>query len=486
MTEFAASSPSAAAMDDGRIEALHDEMLELKAQVLRLREQQQKNELSARESQERGRGDLEAQARKLDGLDEQMGRVLSRLEELERRLDELAARPAVVPASPIHHEAELDFDIELREPPNLEFDLDDLLRVVIKHRASDLHVKPFAPPTVRLNGELIPVGTEVLTPEQSRHLVLSSLPLGKRRRLLDRNEVDHAYVAAEVRFRLNAFLERGHLSAAFRMVSSKVPSFEELGLPPVMETLSNLKDGLVLVTGPAGSGKSTTLAAMIDYMNTHRKIHVVTIEDPIEFHHRDRNSYITQREVGTDTHSFTEALKQALRQDPNVIMLGEMRDTETIMTAVTAAETGHLVLSTLHTPNAVQAVDRVVDNFAGSSQKQVRLLLAGCLRAVVSQKLLNRKDGGGRIPATEVMVCTSTIASHILDGQTHEIYQYMQRGQQEGMHTFTQSLARLVERGLIGREEAIHHADQPTELRLATEARAARSPEGGTDFANYL
>ena len=271
------------------------------------------------------------------------------------------------------------------------------------------------------------------------------------------------------------------------MVDSVIPSFQDLGLPKVLEQLASLKDGLVLVTGPAGSGKSTTLAAVIDFINQNRKTHVVTIEDPIEYQHRDRQAFITQREVGTDTESFTEALRQALRQDPNVIMLGEMRDAETIMTAVTAAETGHLVLSTLHTPNAVQAVDRVVDTFAGSSQKQVRLLLAGCLRAVVSQKLLNRGDGKGRVPAVEVMVCTSTIASHILDGQTTEIYQYIQRGGELGMQTFTQSLARLVEQGLISREEALTHADQPTELRLMTEGKSSgtfRKDSGG--YASFL
>ncbi len=422
-------------------------------------------------------------------LSHQVGGLRKKVEELEQQISGQSPVSAP-PAVPIQHdlgETLVDLNLDTESAPPIGFTLDDLLRVVIKHGASDLHLKPNAPPTVRLNGDLVPIGGDLLTPEQSRYLVLSSLPMVKRRRLLYRQEVDHAYVCEGVRFRLNAFLERGHVTAAFRMVSSEIPTFQSLGLPPVLERLAMLNDGLVLVTGPAGSGKSTTLASMIDYINSRRKAHIVTIEDPIEFHHHDKNSFITQREVGTDTSSFTEALKQALRQDPNVIMLGEMRDAETIMTAVTAAETGHLVFSTLHTPNAVQAVDRVVDTFIGQSQKQVRVLLSTCLRAVISQKLLNRKAGAGRIPATEVMVCTSTIASHILDGQTTEIHQYIEQGRNEGMQTFTQSLTKLVEDGLISREDALHYADSPTDVRFATEGRSTgTSTHRGGGFINYL
>lgn len=413
-----------------------------------------------------------------------------RLDQIERRVASVSNQSAVNGGAAVEAPVSLaddgglsEFDIVLEKPPELEFELDDLLRVVIKHRASDLHIKPHAPPTVRLHGELIPIGRDRLTPAQAGYLVASGLPSYKRERILQRQEVDHAYVVEDVRFRVNAFLERGHLSGAYRMVDAVIPNFEELGLPPVLEQLASLKDGLVLVTGPAGSGKSTTLASVIDWINKNRKTHVVTIEDPIEYQHRDQEAFITQREVGSDTTSFTEALRQALRQDPNVIMLGEMRDAETILTAVTAAETGHLVLSTLHTPNAVQAVDRIVDTFSGSNQKQIRLLLSSCLRGVVSQKLLNRRSGAGRVPAVEVMLCTSTIASHILDGQTGEIYQYIQRGGNLGMQTFTQSLARLVEQGAITREEAMSHADQPTELRLMTEGKSTSTM--GKDSEGY-
>lgn len=364
---------------------------------------------------------------------------------------------------------EIDLSSHITPPPGLNFRLDDLLRTVIKNQASDLHIKPFSPPTVRISGKLVPIGEQPLSEVESTYLVLSALPPRRRTPLMRLKEVDHAHVAFGVRFRVNAFMERGCLSAAFRRINNTIPTFQELGLPPIMQQLASLQNGLVLITGPAGAGKSTTLAAVVNWINDNQRSHVITIEDPIEFHHQDRLSYISQREVGTDTTSFMEALKQALRQDPNVIMLGEMRDAETIMTAITAAETGHLVLSTLHTPNTVQAIDRVVDSFSGHNQQQVRLLLASSLRGIVSQKLLNSKDGRRRLPAVEVLINTSTIASHILDGQTQEIYQYIQKGASEGMQTFTQSLLYLLEKDLINYQDAAHMADHKTELRLALE-----------------
>jgi twitching motility protein PilT len=403
----------------------------------------------------------------------------SRLERLEERLHRLEQTIAATVSLSGEAPIEISLAETVEPPPGLSFQLEDLLRTVIKNRASDLHIKPFAPPTVRLEGKLVPIGDRPLSEEECNYLVLSALPPRKRIPLGQLREVDHAYVAFGVRFRLNAFLERGHLSAAFRMINTSVPRFHELGLPPVLERLASLQDGLVLITGPAGAGKSTTLASVIDWINDNRRTHIVTIEDPIEFHHQDRTAYISQREVGTDTTSFMEALKQALRQDPNVIMLGEMRDAETIMTAVTAAETGHLVISTLHTPNTVQAIDRIVDSFGGQTQQQIRMLLASCLRGVVSQKLLNRQDGRGRIPAVEVLINTSTVASHILDGQTQEIYQYIQRGESEGMQTFTQSLISLLDRGLITYQDATHVADHKTELRLASEQRRRAAPTAG-------
>ncbi len=399
---------------------------------------------------------------------------LDRLEERLLRLEQMVSANAGV----TEHGAavELSLSENLERPRTLSFELDDLIRTVIKNQASDLHLKPHAPPTVRLEGGLVPIGDRPLSEEECNYLVLSSLPPRKRIPLTRMSEVDHAYIAFGVRFRLNAFLERGNLSAAFRRINNTVPSFRELGLPQALERLASVQDGLVLITGPAGAGKSTTLASVIDWINEHRRTHIVTIEDPIEFHHTDKTAYISQREVGTDTVSFTEALKQALRQDPNVIMLGEMRDAETIMTAITAAETGHLVLSTLHTPNTVQAIDRIVDSFSGQTQQQIRMILSSCLRGVVSQKLLNRQDGRGRIPTVEVLINTSTIASHILDGQTHEIYQYIQRGESEGMQTFTQSLINLLDRGLISYQDATQVADRKTELRLAKEQRHSSAP----------
>lgn len=420
-----------------------------------------------------------------------------RLQQLEDRLSrqdkELQALRSAPRSSPTHLSSDespspivvrSSFSTEVVRPPELNFSLDDLLRVVIDYNASDLHIKANAPPTVRLNGDLVPIGERALNEQEASYLVLSAIPKDKRGRLAQIREIDAAYVSRGVRFRLNAFLERGRLSAAFRMVSTTVPSFDALGLPPVLARLANMYNGLVLVTGPAGSGKSTTLAAVVDWINRNRRAHVVTIEDPIEYYHHDIHSFVSQREIGTDTTSFAEALRQALRQDPNVIMVGEMRDVETILTAVTAAETGHLVLSTLHTPNTVQSIDRILDTFSGDQQKQIRMLLSSCLRGVVSQKLLQRSDGKGRVPAVEVLVCTSTVQSLILEGNTKEIYPYIQQGASEGMQTFTTSLTRLLEQGLVTREEAAFHAEQSTEFRLAT--RHTESRPTGTPSGSYL
>ena len=287
-----------------------------------------------------------------------------------------------------------------------------------------------------------------------------------------------------------AFSSRNRGAWAFwsSMLRTEMPTVDELNLPPVLKQLSSLHSGLVLVTGPAGSGKSTTLAAMIEHINSTLKKHVITIEDPIEFVHRDKQSIVTQREIGSDTHSFGEALRQALRQDPNVILIGEMRDAETVLTAAAAAETGHLVLSTLHTQNTVQSVDRMLDYFSGDQQRQFRLLLSNVLRGVVSQRLLQRADQSGRVAALEVLMVTPTISSLILEGKTNEIYPYLQQGGTEGMQTFTASLSRLYEQGLITKEEAIYHADQPTEFRLEVEGHTtgmAQYTEGDT-LMNWL
>lgn len=367
---------------------------------------------------------------------------------------------------------------EIMEAPDtseMGFELDDLLQVMIKHEASDLHIKSGSPPTVRMEGELIPVGSQILTDDDCKKLVLSAMNQYQRRQLAKKMEVDFAYAIPTARFRVNAFLQKQSVSASFRLLRTEIPTIEELNLPEILKKLCEHNHGLILVTGPAGSGKSTTLASMINYINETKKIHVITIEDPIEFVHQDKMSIITQREVGTDTESFAVALKQALRQDPNVILIGEMRDPETIMTAVIAAETGHLVLSTLHTPNTIQAINRIIDVFSGDTQKQFRLLLSNTLRGVVSQRLLNRTDESGRIPTVEVMIVTPTISSLILEEKTNEIYTHMVQGGTEGMQTFTQSLTELFEKGLVSKEEAMYHADEPTEFRLAIEGHTTGS-----------
>lgn len=395
------------------------------------------------------------------------------VEDMENKLRRIAA-----PVDDLIERIE-EFE-DLPEVEDLGFDLNDLLNVMLKHQASDLHIKEGAPPTVRLEGDLVPVGDKILTDVDCRYLVLSSLTKGQRRRLMEKKELDYAYSIPEGRFRVNSFIQKGSLSAAFRMLKTEIPTIEELNLPPFLKKLASVNHGLILITGPAGCGKSTTLASMIDHINANRKVHIITIEDPIEFVHHDKLSIVTQRELGSDTTTFQDALKGALRQDPNVILIGEMRDAETILTAAIAAETGHLVLSTLHTPNTTQAVERIIDVFSGDQQKQFRLLLSTTLRAVISQRLLSRIDADGRVPATEIMVVTPTVSSLIREGKTNEIYPLMVQGATEGMQTFTASLTRLYEAGLISKEDALFHADQPTEFRLGIEGHtsgAASIPE---------
>lgn len=369
---------------------------------------------------------------------------------------------------------------ELPEIGDLGFDLNDLLQVMIKHQASDLHIKEGAPPTVRLEGDLVPVGNQVLSDKECRYLVLSGMSKPQRRLLLQKKELDFAYTIPEARFRVHAFLQRGTVSASFRMIKAEVPSIEELNLPPFIKKLASIGSGLVIITGTAGCGKSTTLASMIDFINTNRKMHIITIEDPIEVLHADKLSLVTQREVGIDAASFAGALRSSLREDANVIMLSEMRDPETIISAVLAAESGRLVLATLHTPGALQAVERMIDVFHGEQQKQFRALLSSTLRAVVAQRLFNRVDGEGRVPAVEMMVMTPQVSSFISEGKMQEIYPLMVQGGVEGMQTFTASLTQLFEAGLISKDDAILQVDRPTEYRLPPEAPAAAPPSAST------
>lgn len=405
----------------------------------------------------------------------------------------ISPQPIVVQAGPAAAANDLtptglvitDADLEIPSTSeDLGYELSDVLGVVVQNVASDLHIKVGVPPMVRLHGELVPVGQAALTSDDAKALVFSAMSKSQRRQLLCGREVDFAYACDGARYRVNAFMERGNVSAAFRMLRNDIATLDSLGLPEVLKKLAMANNGIILVTGPAGSGKSTTLAAMLDYINENRKCHVVTIEDPIEFFHKDKMSIITQREVGLDTPSFVEALRMSLRQDPNVIMVGEMRDAETMMTAVTAAETGHLVLSTLHTPNAVQAVDRIIDTFSGDIQRQFRLLLSSSLRGVVSQKLLLRADGNGRVAAAEIMVNTPTISSLILEGKTNEIYSFIQQGSNDGMQTFTQSMLQLYADGLITKEEGMSHADQPTEFRMGLEGHVASNTAAQNEIAD--
>jgi len=349
-------------------------------------------------------------------------------------------------------------------------DLDSMLRQMIELDASDLHLKPGAPPIIRIYGTLRPLVDKALTVPECENLIFSSMTHAQQQEFLDDKELDFAYgLHGQGRFRVSAFFQRGVVSAAFRMVKLQIPSFEELRLPAILRQLCEHQDGIILFTGATGTGKSTSLAAMIDYINATQKRHIITIEDPIEYLHMDKLSIVNQREVGIDTESYTVALKQALRQDPDVILIGEMRDQESIITALTAAETGHLVLSTLHTQNTTQALERIMDTLPESNREMFVTQLASTLRAIVSQRLLPRLDGSGRVPAVEVLIATPTVKSLVLEGKFGEIYQYMQIGKMEGMQTFTQALLEMYQSGLVTEQEAFAKADKPTEFRLALE-----------------
>ncbi|HYE12871.1 MAG TPA: type IV pilus twitching motility protein PilT [Pyrinomonadaceae bacterium] len=347
--------------------------------------------------------------------------------------------------------------------------IDDLLRAATQFGASDLHVKAGSQPYMRIGGELRPVmDAPRLTQEDTLDMAFSMMSNRQKQRFKEESEADIAYgVSGLGRFRANIFQQRGTVGMVLRVIPDMVRAITELGLPPVVETIAEEQRGLVLVTGTTGSGKSTTLAAMIDHMNATRGGHIITIEDPIEFLHRDKKSFVTQREVDVDTHSFAGALRGALRQDPDVILVGEMRDHETIETALTAAETGHLVLSTLHTLDATETIRRIVSSFTPHLQKSVRIQLAGILRAVVSQRLV-RGVSGGRVPAVEVMVSTSLIRDYIINEEkTSLIRDAIAAGtSQYGMQTFDQSLFNLYQAGLISLEEALRGSSNPDEFRL--------------------
>ncbi len=350
-----------------------------------------------------------------------------------------------------------------------DFSLADALIAMIEMRGSDLHLAAGAPPTVRVDGSLRPIPeAEPLTPEVIQRVMYGICTQQQRERFEEILELDFSYALKGVaRFRVNLYKQRDALGAAFRVIPFEIKSLESLGMPPAMANLAALPRGFVLVTGPTGSGKSTTLAALVDQANRTRAEHIMTVEDPIEFLHSHKGCLVNQREVGEDTYSFANALKHVLRQDPDIILVGEMRDLETIQVALTAAETGHLVFATLHTQDAAQTIDRVIDVFPPSQQQQIRQQLAGTLQAVVCQTLCKTVDGRGRVAATEVLMATPAIRNLIREGKTHQIYSALQAGAQHGMHTLDQNLAELVKAGRISYDTAFekcHHVEDFTRM----------------------
>lgn len=337
--------------------------------------------------------------------------------------------------------------------------IETLLEACIKHGASDLHIQVGLPPILRIDGSLVPIpNTPILTTEIVDTLIFSTLDSIQRETLAKDKEFDYSFAFGEIaRFRVNAFNEKGHLAAAFRLIPTKMPTIEELGMPQVISGFADYPRGLVLVTGPTGSGKSTTLAAIINKINSEKSVHILTIEDPIEFTHKSKRSLVAQREVHYDTYSFSRALKSALREDPDVVLLGEMRDLETISAAITIAETGHLVFATLHTNSAAQSVDRMIDVFPAEQQPQIRSQLAGILMAVCSQRLVPA-IGGGRVCAAEIMVANTAIRSIIREGKTHQLDTAIQTGASEGMQTMDRTLAKLVQQGTVTYDSAREYA----------------------------
>jgi twitching motility protein PilT len=329
-------------------------------------------------------------------------------------------------------------------------DIKDLLRYAVDKDASDLHFTEGLPPTLRIDGSLQQTTYSALSRDESKKIIYSILNDDQKIRFETELELDFSlYIPGLSRFRVNVHMQRGSVEAAFRIIPSKIKTIEELGLPAVVADLARKSNGLVLATGPTGMGKSTTLAAMVDLINTERQALIISIEDPIEYVHKNRKSIVKQREVGSDTKSFANALKHALRQDPDVILVGEMRDLETISTAITAAETGHLVLSTLHTPDAPQTIARLIDIFPPHQQKQIMIQLAGSLQGVICQQLLPRKSNTGRVVACEIMTATSAVRSLIREQKTEQLSTVIQTNAKHGMVTMDKTLKKLYEEGVI-------------------------------------
>ena len=349
----------------------------------------------------------------------------------------------------------------------MDIDFADLLMEVVHRKASDLHLSSGANPTVRVRGRLVALEDyPKLSSTDTREIVYSILTGDQRQRLETNWQLDFAYsIPGHARFRVNAYYQRGAIGAAFRLIPFGLSSIDDLGLPTIVHEFTRRPRGFVLVTGPTGSGKSTSLAAMIDEINSTRDEHIMTIEDPIEFLHGHKKCIVNQRELGSDAHSFADALKAALRQDPDVILVGEMRDLETISTALTAAETGHLVFATLHTQDSAQTIDRIIDVFPAHQQGQVRVQLSVALQGIVTQQLLPNADGSGRVAACEVLVPNPAIRNLIREGKTHQIYSVLQTSSASGMQTMDASLSTLVRSGQISQQLAEARSSTPEELR---------------------
>lgn len=340
-----------------------------------------------------------------------------------------------------------------------------LLEEVVKRNSSDLHLQVGLSPTLRIDGGLVPMENQApLTEESVEHLVFSILDEDQKQILLKDKEFDFSFAFGDVaRFRVNAFHERGNLAAALRLIPNEIRTLDQLGLPKPLKKFTEFPRGLVLVTGPTGSGKSTTQAAMLDIINSERAVHIITIEDPIEYTHKSKKAMVVQREVHYDTYSFAQALRSVLREDPDVVLVGEMRDLETIAAAITIAETGHLVFATLHTNSAAQSVDRMVDVFPPHQQQQVRVQLSAILQGIVSQRLVPA-IGGGRIPAAEILVATSAVRNIIREGKTHQLDAAIQTGAEQGMQSMDRALVNLIHAGTITYDEAKNYALDIQEL----------------------
>jgi twitching motility protein PilT len=360
----------------------------------------------------------------------------------------------------------------------VKVNLHQLLRAMIEKGASDMHITTGAPPLLRIDGAIVPLKLPALSPIETKQLCYSVLTEEQKIQFEKTKELDLSFgVKTLSRFRANIFLQRGAVSGAFRSIPFKILTFEELGVPPVVQELSQKPRGLILVTGPTGSGKSTTLASIIDKINSETRQHIMTVEDPIEYLHPHKRSIVNQREVGSDTATFKHALKYVLRQDPDVVLVGEMRDLETIEAALTIAETGHLVFATLHTNSAIQSINRIIDVFPPHQQSQVRAQLSFVLEGVLSQLLLPRAGAPGRVLALEVMVPNAAIRNLIREDKVHQIYTQMQVGQQKhGMQTLNQSLYSLYARRLITLEEAVGRSNDPEELKSMIEGRVGGGP----------